>query len=90
MITTIQIREAVKAQLDKIKQSERQTYEEVIISLIKAVELQRRKQEELLIEGCKEMATENLRICKEWETTDATLDWECDGLIPKKYLKKEK
>jgi len=32
--------------------------------------------EKLLIGGCKEMAEENLRICKEWEATDATLDWE--------------
>lgn len=87
MITTIQIRENVKNQLDKIKQSERQTYEEVILALIKTVELQKRKQEALLIEGCKVMAEENLRICKEWETTDATLDWDCEGLIPKKYLK---
>lgn len=88
MITTIQIRESVKSQLDRIKQSERQTYEEVIVALIKAVELQKRKQEELLIEGCKVMAEENLRICKEWETTDATLDWDCEGLVPRKYLKK--
>jgi predicted CopG family antitoxin len=76
MITTIQIREAVKAQLDKIKQSERQTYEEVIIALIKAVELQRRKQEELLIEGYKEMAEENLKITKEFEAIEDLKDWE--------------
>jgi len=87
MITTIQIRESVKNQLDKIKQTERQTYEEVILALIKAAELQRRNQEDLLIEGCKVMAEESLKICKEWETTDATLDWDCEGLIPKKYLK---
>jgi predicted CopG family antitoxin len=90
MITTIQIREIVKNQLDKIKQSKRQTYEEVILELIKAAELQKRKQEALLIEGCKAMAEESLRICKVWETTDATLDWDCEGLIPENYLKKEK
>ena len=87
MITSIQLRENVKNQLDKLKQSERQTYEEVIINLLKKVELQKRKQEDLLIEGCKVMAEENLKICKEWENTDATLDWDCEGLIPKKYLK---
>ena len=32
--------------------------------------------EELMIEECKEMAEESLKITKEWETTDATLDWE--------------
>jgi predicted CopG family antitoxin len=86
MITTIQIRENVKNQLERLKQSN-QTYEEVILALIKAVEFQKRKQEALLIEGCKVMAEESLKICKEWETTDATLDWDCEGLIPKKYLK---
>ncbi len=87
MITTIQIRENVKNQLDKIKQFERQTYEEVILALIKAVESQKRNQEALLIEGCQVMAEESLKICKEWKNTDATLDWDCEGLIPKKYLK---
>lgn len=76
MITTIQIRENVKNQLDKIKQSERQTYEEVILALIKAVELQRRKQEALLIEGYKEMAEENLKITKEFEAIEDLNDWE--------------
>lgn len=75
MITTIQIRENVKNQLERLKQSN-QTYEEVIIALIKAVELQKRKQEDLLREGYKEMAEESLKICKEWEATDATLNVE--------------
>jgi predicted CopG family antitoxin len=90
MITTIQLRENVKNQLEKLKQSNSQTFEEVILALIKSAELQRRKQEELLIEGCKVMAAENLRICREWENTDATLDWDCEGLIPEKYLKNKK
>ncbi len=76
MITTIQIREVVKNQLDRIKQSERQTYEEVILSLIKAVELQKRKQEALLIEGYKAMAEENLKITKEFEAIEDLKDWE--------------
>ena len=87
MITTIQIRENVKNQLDRVKQSEKQTYEEIILALIKIAELQKRKQESLLIEGCKVMAEESLKICKEWETTDATLNWDCEGLVPKKYLR---
>lgn len=76
MITTIQIRETVKNQLDKIKQSERQTYEEVILSLLKAVEFQKRKQEALLIEGYKAMAEENLKITKEFEAIEDLKDWE--------------
>ena len=35
-----------------------------------------KKTRELLIEGCKEMAEENLKICKEWEAIDAEMDWE--------------
>jgi len=68
MITTIQIRENVKNQLERLKQAN-QTYEEVIIRLIQDAELQKRKQEELLIEGYKEMAEDSLRIAKEWEGT---------------------
>ena len=75
MITTIQIRENVKNELDMFKEGNK-TYEEVILSLMRFVEQQKRKQTELLIEGCKEMAEDSLKITKEWEATDASLDWE--------------
>ena len=68
MITTIQLNENVKIALDRIK-TNRETYEEVIVNLLKIAELQKRKQESLLIEGYKEMAEESLRIAKEWEGT---------------------
>ena len=29
-----------------------------------------------MIEGCKEMAEESLRVTKEWEPIDNELDWE--------------
>lgn len=32
--------------------------------------------QELIIEGCKEMIAEDIRIMKERERTDAVLDWE--------------
>ncbi|MEK6885380.1 MAG: hypothetical protein AABX17_00255 [Nanoarchaeota archaeon] len=86
MITTIQLNENVKLALDRLRTS-KETYEQIILNLMKIAEQQKRKQEALLIEGCKVMAEESLRICKEWESTDATLDWDCDGLVPKKYLK---
>jgi len=35
-----------------------------------------KEQEKLMIEGYKEMAEENLKICNEWEATDYELDWE--------------
>ena len=37
---------------------------------------EKRKQRNLLIEGYEEMAEESLRITKEWETTDTSIDWE--------------
>ena len=76
MVTTIQLGENVKNELERLKQGPGDTYEKVIIALIKSVEERKRKQRELLIEGCKEMAEDSLKITKEWETTDASLDWE--------------
>jgi predicted CopG family antitoxin len=75
MITTIQIRDNIKNELDRMK-SKGQTYEEIIISLIKTVEQQKRKQETLLIEGYKEMAEESLKINKEFEAIEEDFDWE--------------
>lgn len=66
MVTTIQLNEDVKKALDGMK-SDKETYEEVIVNLMKSAEKQKRKQRELLIEGCKEMAEESLKIAKEWE-----------------------
>jgi hypothetical protein len=43
---------------------------------IPAIERSKREQEELLIEGCKVMAEDMIKITKEWETTDATLNVE--------------
>ena len=75
MITTIQIRDNVKSQLDKMK-SGKESYEEVITALIKAVEEQKRKQTQLMIEGAKETASESLKITKEFEAIDDDFDWE--------------
>jgi len=36
----------------------------------------KRNNRELLIEGCKEMAEDDLKITKEWEGTESSLDWE--------------
>ena len=80
MITTIQLNENVKRELDRLK-SNKETYEEIIINLMKIVEKCKREQEVLLIEGCKEMAEENLKIEKEWEGTLI------DGLEDEKWQK---
>ena len=44
--------------------------------MIKSVEEQKRKQREFLIEGCKEMAEENLKITKEFEIIEDLSQWE--------------
>ena len=68
MITTIQLNEDVKKALDRMK-SNKETYEDIIVNLMDYFEEQKRNQEELLIEGCKEMYDDMLNVAKEWEGT---------------------
>ena len=75
MITTIQLDEGVKRELDRLK-NEKETYEQVILGLMKFSEECKRKDRELLIEGCKAMAEDMVKINKEWKTINADLDWE--------------
>lgn len=74
MITTIQIRASVKDELDRLKTG-KESYEEVILALMKTAEKCKREQEQLLIEGYKEMAEESLKINKEFEAIEEDLDW---------------
>ena len=78
MVTTIQLNEHVKLALDKMKSSKKDTYEDIIVKMIKESKNEKMKVRELLIEGYKEMAEESLKITKEWESTDAEMDknWE--------------
>lgn len=76
MISSIQLREDVKLQLAKYKERDSESFEEVIVKIMKKLEEQRRNQDELLIEQCKVMAEEDIKITKEWENTDKKLDWE--------------
>jgi predicted CopG family antitoxin len=75
MITTIQLDDKVKKALDRMK-AQKESYEEVIVKMIELIERQKRKQTDLLIEGCKEMAEENLKITKEFEAIEDFRDWE--------------
>ena len=75
MVTTIQLNENVKNALDRLK-SNKETYEEVIITLMKIAEKCKREQEQLLIEGCKVMTEESLKITKEFESIENLNDWE--------------
>jgi len=74
MVTTIQLNENVKSALDRLK-SNKETYEDVILNLMKTVEMHKREQEELLIEGCKVMAKDMIEINKEWESVGSDIDW---------------
>jgi hypothetical protein len=75
-ITTIQLGENVKRELERMKESSSETYEEVILALIKTAEEMKRNQTGLLIEGYKEMASESLKITKEFEKIEEDFDWE--------------
>lgn len=74
MVTTIQLQEKVKNELERLKTEPRETYEDVIRRLIREVETQKRKQRELLIEGYKDMAEESLKICEEFKYADAEVE----------------
>ena len=75
MITTIQLDSNVKNALDRFRKTKKETYEQIILQMINIIEVQKRKQEKLLIEGCKEMAEENLKITKEFEAIEDLRDW---------------
>ncbi|MEK6861199.1 MAG: antitoxin VapB family protein [Nanoarchaeota archaeon] len=74
MITSIQIHEEIKRELDTLKESNKESYEDIIKRLIESVEKQKRIRTELLIEGYKEMARESLDITKEWAVTETNWD----------------
>ena len=74
MVTTIQLNFELKNQLDKLKINW-ETYEDVILRLMKMVEKNNREKEQLLIEGCRATAEENLKITKEFEAIEDLKDW---------------
>ena len=75
MLTTIQIHKETKDQLEAIKEKN-ESFEEVIERLIEKNEVEKRTNEKMMIQGCREMAEDSLRITKEWEPIDSKLDWE--------------
>lgn len=71
MAVTIQIQEKVKKELESLKKESEESVEEVINRLvIKEVEAKKRKNADLIKEGCIEMYEDSLRIAKEWEVLD--------------------
>ena len=75
MPTTIQLNENVKNALDRLK-TNKETYEEIIKNLMNIAEKCKREQKQLLIDGCKSMAKENLKITKEFEAIENLDNWE--------------
>ena len=80
MITTIQLSEQTKNSLNEMK-LDRETYESLIVRMMQLLEVKKREQKELLIEGYKEMAEESLKIAKEFEAIEnldgrENYDWE--------------
>ena len=73
-ITTIQLHERVKHVLDNLKETNKESYEDVILNLIKRVERQRRIQSGLLAEGYIEMAKESRKTTREWSKTETGWD----------------
>lgn len=70
MVSTIQISNKVKETLARYKVHRRDSYEDVIVNLILKVEGEKENMEKLMIEGCKEMAEENIKISKDFENSD--------------------
>lgn len=68
--TTIQIHEKSKKELDKLKEYNRETYEDVIIKLIATFKSQKSSQLKRMAEGYTEMAEDSKKIAKEWSTTE--------------------
>lgn len=75
MVTTIQLNEDVKRELDCMK-TRKETYEDVIVNLIRRVEKNKTEQDKLLIEGCNAMTKDMVNFNKEWESVNADIGWE--------------
>ncbi len=68
------MKEDVKRELERLKNSSNETYEDVILSLMKIAEEQKRRQRFLLRDGYREMAAESLVVASDWDA--ASGDWE--------------
>lgn len=71
MVSSIQLRHKVKETLASYRTYPKQSYEEVILNLIAEVEKNNRANENLLVEGYKEMANFDLKLCEELSGCDS-------------------
>ena len=58
-----------------MKGTGKETYEEVIVEMMRALEEQKKRKNELMIEGYQEMAEENLKITREFKAIEEDFDW---------------
>ncbi len=72
--TTIQIHKKSKKELDKLKEYDRETYEDVIMKLVKMFKSQKVKQMTKLADGYEEMKEDSKNIVEEWTVTEKELD----------------
>ena len=77
MVTTIQLNEKVKEDLKSMKKGN-ETYEDVIVELIKEKKKKEKELEQLYKEYNEEMGEHDLKLAKEFETVDNKGDpgWE--------------
>ena len=72
--TTIQIHEKSKKELDKLKEYNRETYEDVILKLIEMFKSQKLTQAKRMAEGYTEMTKYSKVMAKEWSVTEKGWD----------------
>ncbi len=74
MVTTIQLSEGLKAKLGSMKQAANETYEEVIVRVMKRKDSLEKGNTELLKQGYEEMAATTKQMQKEWSATEKGWD----------------
>ena len=74
VITTIQLNDEIKRALSRLKQNERDTYEDVIVRMMREARRRRNKSIDLLEEGYREMARTSIETTQEWSAAESTWD----------------
>lgn len=74
MRTTIQVQKSLKSELDELKASPRETYEDIIVRLISLLKQREIENIKLMSEGYEEMAEDSRKIVEEWNTTELKYD----------------
>jgi predicted CopG family antitoxin len=76
MITSIQIHKDVKQALYRMKTSPRESYEDIIVRMMKIINNNKKDHEKLMKEGCIAMADESKKLAEEWLEVSTNADWE--------------